>query len=86
MEKARTANAVSEAERTEERLEREADTAKKFALESFVKELLAFCRQTLGRAIAANGDEKTALSEGVGADLKIITDHYFSAKLRCGGD
>ena len=64
LEKARTANAVYEAEKTKERLEREADTAKKFALEKFAKELLDSV-DNLERAIAANGDEKTALSEGV---------------------
>lgn len=71
LEKARTANAVYEAEKTKERLEREADTAKKFALEKFAKELLDSV-DNLERAIAANGDEKTALSEGVELTLKSL--------------
>lgn len=70
-EKAVAANAKYEAEKTKERLEREADTAKKFALEKFAKEILDSV-DNLERAIAAAGDEKTALSEGVELTLKSL--------------
>jgi len=70
-EKAVAANAKYEAEKTKERLEREADTAKKFALEKFAKELLDSV-DNLERAIAAAGDEKTPLSEGVELTLKSL--------------
>lgn len=70
-EKAVAANAKYEAEKTKERLEREADTAKKFALEKFAKELLDSV-DNLERAITAVGDEKTPLSEGVELTLKSL--------------
>jgi molecular chaperone GrpE len=70
-EKAVAANAKYEAEKTKERLEREADTAKKFALEKFAKELLDSV-DNLERAIAAAGDEKSPLSEGVELTLKSL--------------
>ena len=70
-EKAVAANAKYEAEKTKERLEREADTAKKFALEKFAKELLDSV-DNLERAITAAGDEKTPLSEGVELTLKSL--------------
>lgn len=70
-EKAVAANAKYEAEKTKERLEREADTAKKFALEKFAKELLDSV-DNLERAIAAVGEEKTPLSEGVELTLKSL--------------
>lgn len=70
-EKAVAANAKYEAEKTKERLEREADTAKKFALEKFAKELLDSV-DNLERAIAAVGDEKSPLSEGVELTLKSL--------------
>lgn len=57
LEKARTANAVYEAEKVKERAEREADTAKKFALEKFAKSLLDSV-DNLERAIQAAGKEK----------------------------
>lgn len=90
-EKAVAANAKYEAEKTKERLEREADTSKKFALEKIAKELLDTV-DNLERAIAATGGEKTALSEGVELTLKSLittlekfgvvvvdTDHGFNA-------
>ncbi|NHB59419.1 nucleotide exchange factor GrpE [Acinetobacter shaoyimingii] len=70
-EKAVAANAKYEAEKTKERLEREADTAKKFALEKFAKELLDSV-DNLERALQAAGEEKTPLSEGVELTLKSL--------------
>ena len=70
-EKAVAANAKYEAEKTKERLEREADTAKKFALEKFAKELLDSV-DNLERAIAAAGEEKSPLLEGVELTLKSL--------------
>ena len=70
-EKAVAANAKYEAEKTKERLEREAETAKKFALEKFAKEILDTV-DNLERAIAAAGEEKTPLSEGVELTLKSL--------------
>ena len=70
-EKAVAANAKYEAEKTKERLEREADTAKKFALEKFAKQLLDTV-DNLERAIAAAGEEKTPLLEGVELTLKSL--------------
>ena len=64
LEKARAANAIYESEKVKERLEREADTAKKFALEKFAKDLLESV-DNLERAIQAAGEEKTPLLEGV---------------------
>ena len=72
LEKARTANAVYEAEKVKERAEREADTAKKFALEKFAKSLLD-SGDNLERAIQAAGEEKTPLLEGVELTLKSLT-------------
>lgn len=72
LEKARTANAVYEAEKVKERAEREADTAKKFALEKFAKSLLDSV-DNLERAIQAAGKEKTPLLEGVELTLKSLT-------------
>lgn len=71
LEKARAANALYEVEKTKERLEREADTAKKFALEKFAKGLLDSV-DNLERAIAAAGDERTPLLEGVELTLKSL--------------
>ena len=64
LEKARAANAIYESEKVKERLEREADTAKKFALEKFAKGLLESV-DNLERAIQAAGEEKTPLLEAV---------------------
>ena len=93
LEKARTANAVYEAEKVKERAEREADTAKKFALEKFAKSLLDSV-DNLERAIQAAGDEQSPLLEGVQLTLKSLlttlekfeivpvdTDHGFNAEL-----
>ena len=71
LEKARAANAIYESEKVKERLEREADSAKKFALEKFAKGLLESV-DNLERAITAVGDEKTPLSEGVELTLKSL--------------
>jgi len=69
LEKARTANAIYESEKVKERLEREAETAKKFALEKFAKNLLETV-DNLERALQATGEEQTSLSEGVELTLK----------------
>lgn len=69
--KAVAANAKYEAEKTKERLEREADNAKKFALEKFAKGLLDSV-DNLERAIAAAGDDKSPLLEGVELTLKSL--------------
>ncbi|AOA56955.1 nucleotide exchange factor GrpE [Acinetobacter larvae] len=63
-EKAVAANAKYEAEKSKERLEREADSAKKFALEKFAKQLLETV-DNLERAIQAAGDEENPVLEGV---------------------
>ena len=70
-EKAVAANAKYEAEKTKERLEREADTAKKFILEKFAKELLDSV-DNLERAIQAAGDVESPLLEGVKLTLKSL--------------
>lgn len=72
LEKARAANAVYEAEKVKERVEREADTAKKFAVEKFAKSLLDSV-DNLERAIQAAGDEESPLLEGVKLTLKSLT-------------
>lgn len=71
LEKARAANAIYEAEKVKERLEREADAAKKFALEKFAKSLLEPV-DNLERAILAAGEEENALLEGVQLTLKSL--------------
>lgn len=63
LERARTANALYEAEKTKERIERESDLAKKFALEKFTKELLDTV-DNLERAIGA-ADAESPILEGV---------------------
>lgn len=70
-EKAVAANAKYEAEKSKERLEREADTAKKFALEKFSKDLLDSV-DNLERAIQAAGDEESPVLEGVKLTLKSL--------------
>ncbi|MEN8550423.1 nucleotide exchange factor GrpE [Acinetobacter soli] len=72
LEKARAANAIYEAEKVKERAEREAESAKKFALEKFAKGLLDSV-DNLERAIQAAGDEKTPLVEGIELTLKSLT-------------
>lgn len=93
LEKARAANALYESEKVKERLEREADTAKKFALEKFAKELLETV-DNLERALQAAGETTSPLSEGVELTLKVLlntlekfgvavvdTEHGFNADL-----
>ncbi len=70
-EKAVAANAKYEAEKTKERLEREADTAKKFALEKFAKALLDSV-DNLERAIQAAGESEDPMLEGVKLTLKSL--------------
>lgn len=64
LEKARVANATYEMEKTKERLAREAENAKKFALEKFAKGLLESV-DNLERAIQAAGEERSPLLEGI---------------------
>ncbi|MFT4021955.1 MAG: nucleotide exchange factor GrpE [Acinetobacter sp.] len=71
LEKARAANAIYETEKVKERVEREADAAKKFALEKFAKSLLDSV-DNLERAIQAAGNEKSPLLEGVELTLKSL--------------
>ena len=69
LEKARTANAVYEAQKSVERIQRESEKHKEAVLEKFAKELLDTV-DNLERAIAAVGEEKTPFSEGVELTLK----------------
>ncbi|WP_104499930.1 nucleotide exchange factor GrpE [Acinetobacter indicus] len=71
LEKARTANAVYEAQKSVERIQRESEKHKEAVLEKFAKELLDSV-DNLERAIAAAGKEKTPLSEGVELTLKSL--------------
>lgn len=71
LEKARTANAVYEAQKSVERIQRESEKHKEAVLEKFTKELLDSV-DNLERAIAAAGEEKTPLSEGVELTLKSL--------------
>ncbi|MCF9047149.1 nucleotide exchange factor GrpE [Acinetobacter nectaris] len=71
LEKARAANAIYESEKVKERVEREADTAKKFALEKFAKNLLESV-DNLERAIQATNEETSPLLEGVELTLKSL--------------
>lgn len=71
LEKARTANAVYEAQKSVERIQRESEKHKEAVLEKFAKELLDSV-DNLERAIAAAGEEKTPLSEGVELTLKSL--------------
>ena len=71
LEKARTANAVYEAQKSVERIQREAEKHKEAVLEKFAKELLDSV-DNLERAIAAVGEDKSALSEGVELTLKSL--------------
>ena len=70
-EKAVAANAKYEAEKTKERLERDADAAKKFALEKFAKNLLDVV-DNLERAIQAAGESQDPMVEGVQLTLKSL--------------
>ena len=71
LEKARTANAVYEAQKSVERIQRESEKHKDTVLEKFAKQLLDSV-DNLERAIAAAGEEKTPLSEGVELTLKSL--------------
>jgi molecular chaperone GrpE len=71
LEKARTANAVYEAQKSVERIQRESEKHKEAVLEKFAKQLLDSV-DNLERAIAAAGEEKTPLSEGVELTLKSL--------------
>ncbi|WP_104472770.1 nucleotide exchange factor GrpE [Acinetobacter indicus] len=71
LEKARTANAVYEAQKSVERIQRESEKHKEVVLEKFAKELLDSV-DNLERAIASAGEEKTPLSEGVELTLKSL--------------
>ena len=70
LEKARTANAVYEAQKSVERIQREAEKHKDTVLEKFAKELLDSV-DNLERAIAAAGDD-SAVVEGVKLTLKSL--------------
>lgn len=71
LEKARTANAVYEAQKSVERIQRDAEKHKEAALEKFAKELLDSV-DNLERAIQATGDEQSPLVEGVQLTLKSL--------------
>ncbi|BAN89335.1 Hsp 24 nucleotide exchange factor [Acinetobacter baumannii NCGM 237] len=71
LEKARTANAVYEAQKSVERIQRESEKHKETVLEKFAKELLDSV-DNLERAIQAAGDEETAVLEGVKLTLKSL--------------
>ncbi|HEX5382444.1 nucleotide exchange factor GrpE [Acinetobacter tibetensis] len=71
LEKARTANAVYEAQKSVERIQRESDKHKDTVLEKFAKELLDSV-DNLERAIQAAGEEETPVLEGVKLTLKSL--------------
>ncbi|MFV5477388.1 nucleotide exchange factor GrpE [Acinetobacter baumannii] len=71
LEKARIANAVYEAQKSVERIQRESEKHKETVLEKFAKELLDSV-DNLERAIQAAGDEKTPVLEGVKLTLKSL--------------
>ena len=71
LEKARTANAVYEAQKSVERIQRESEKHKDTVLEKFSKELLETV-DNLERAIVAAGEEQTPLREGVELTLKSL--------------
>lgn len=70
LEKARTANAVYEAQKSVERIQRESEKHKDTVLEKFAKELLDTV-DNLERAIAAAGEDN-AMVEGVKLTLKSL--------------
>lgn len=72
LEKARTANAVYEAQKSVERIQRDAENHKSMALEKFAKELLDSV-DNLERAIQATNQEQTATLEGLELTLKSLT-------------
>ncbi|WP_312537054.1 nucleotide exchange factor GrpE [Acinetobacter variabilis] len=71
LEKARTANAVYEAQKSVERIQRESEKHKDTVLEKFSKELLDTV-DNLERAIVAAGEEQGPLREGVELTLKAL--------------
>ena len=71
LEKARTANAVYEAQKSVERIQRDAEKHKETVIEKFAKELLDSV-DNLERAIQAAGDTESALLEGVQLTLKSL--------------
>lgn len=71
LEKARTANAVYEAQKSVERIQRESEKHKDTVLEKFAKELLDSV-DNLERAIQAAGTEETPVLEGVKLTLKSL--------------
>ena len=71
LEKARTANAVYEAQKSVERIQRESEKHKETVLEKFAKELLDSV-DNLERAIQAAGEEQTPVLEGVKLTLKSL--------------
>ena len=71
LEKARTANAVYEAQKSVERIQRESEKHKETVLEKFAKKLLDSV-DNLERAIQAAGDEETPVLEGVKLTLKSL--------------
>jgi molecular chaperone GrpE len=71
LEKARTANAVYEAQKSVERIQRESEKHKDTVLEKFAKQLLDTV-DNLERAIQAAGEEETPVLEGVKLTLKSL--------------
>jgi len=71
LEKARTANAVYEAQKSVERIQRESEKHKDTVLEKFAKELLDSV-DNLERTIQAAGAEETPVLEGVKLTLKSL--------------
>lgn len=71
LEKARTANAVYEAQKSVERIQRESEKHKETVLEKFAKELLDSV-DNLERAIQAAGNEESPVLEGIKLTLKSL--------------
>ena len=71
LQTARTANAVYEAQKSVERIQRESEKHKDTVLEKFAKELLDSV-DNLERAIQAAGDDESPLLEGVKLTLKSL--------------
>jgi molecular chaperone GrpE len=71
LEKARTANAVYEAQKSVERIQRDAEKHKETVIEKFAKELLDSV-DNLERAIQAAGGIESPLLEGVELTLKSL--------------
>jgi molecular chaperone GrpE len=71
LEKARTANAVYEAQKSVERIQRESEKHKDTVLEKFAKELLDSV-DNLERALQAAGDEENPIVEGIKLTLKSL--------------